>query len=307
MQCTAPDQRARGEKSSPRRSRCHSARRRLTCRSHPSLFPMRSHPPCECSKQLSSRPFSVSVLAPPVQTSNPTRSSPTTWCSSRAGDIVVWGKADPGEIGRASDRTQDGELAVRCQGESGGCHRRQGRQLVGDTAQAESGHRLHPHDKGKNTIESFKNVAVGEVWVCSGQSNMEMSVNGSETPEASQGRRQESRPPPVHRQEAHCRDSPIDDQDDLKHFTKWDVSGPETVGGFSAVAYHFGQKLQKELGVPVGLIHTSWGGTPAEAWTSLEALDAEPSLKHYAEPAAKRALVGKKPLARSRRPRSTTR
>ena len=137
--------------------------------------------------------------------------------------------------------------------------------------------------KGKNTVE-FKNVAVGEVWVCSGQSNMEWSVNAGEDPaKVKEG----AKNPNLRlftvqkRATAH----PITDQGDLKHFGKWAESSPDTVGGFSAVAYHFGQKLQKELGVPVGLIHTSWGGTPAQAWASLEALDANPMLKYYANSA----------------------
>ncbi|MBA4187515.1 MAG: sialate O-acetylesterase [Planctomycetaceae bacterium] len=135
--------------------------------------------------------------------------------------------------------------------------------------------------KGKNTAE-FKNVAVGEVWVCSGQSNMEWSVNAGETPEKV---KEGAKNPNLRLYTVKKRTAPrpIDNQDDLSHFTAWVESSPETVGGFSAVAYHFGQKLQKELDVPVGLIHTSWGGTPAQAWTSLEALDADPSLKYYAE------------------------
>ena len=66
-------------------------------------------------------------------------------------------------------------------------------------------------------------------------------------------------------------------------FTKWFECGPQTVGNFSAVAYFFGRDLQKALNVPVGLIHTSWGGTPAESWTSKASLEAEPSLKYYAD------------------------
>ncbi|HEY1190865.1 MAG TPA: sialate O-acetylesterase, partial [Gemmata sp.] len=137
--------------------------------------------------------------------------------------------------------------------------------------------------KGKNTV-AFKNVAVGEVWVCSGQSNMEWSVNAGETPaKVKEG----AKNPNLRLFTVQKRTAihPIKDQGDLKHFTKWVESAPDTVGGFSAVGYHFGQKLQKELGVPVGLIHSSWGGTPAQAWTSLEALDAEPTLKHYADAA----------------------
>jgi sialate O-acetylesterase len=55
--------------------------------------------------------------------------------------------------------------------------------------------------------------------------------------------------------------------------------GPDTVGGFSGVAYFFGRDLQKALDIPIGLIHTSWGGTIAEAWTPKEALEANPDLK----------------------------
>ena len=53
----------------------------------------------------------------------------------------------------------------------------------------------------------------------------------------------------------------------------------EATAGFSAAAYYFGRELHKQLKVPIGLIHTSWGGTPAEYWTSKEALEALPSLK----------------------------
>ena len=68
---------------------------------------------------------------------------------------------------------------------------------------------------------------------------------------------------------------------------KWAECSPETVAGFSGVAYFFGRDVQKALDVPVGLIHTSWGGTPAEAWTSRGTLEAEPMLKHYVENQAK--------------------
>ena len=142
--------------------------------------------------------------------------------------------------------------------------------------------------KGKNTV-ALKNVAVGEVWVCSGQSNMEWSVNAGETPDKVKegAKHPDLRLFTVQKRTA---PAPITDQADLKHFTKWVESSPETVGSFSAVAYHFGVKLQKELGVPVGLIHTSWGGTPAQAWASAEALAADPMLKYYAD-AAKAAAT----------------
>jgi sialate O-acetylesterase len=199
-------------------------------------------------------------------------------------DVVVWGLAAPGEevqvalerktanegsaVGISTKAEKDGKWSVTLPKQKAG-----------------TGYKLTV--KGKNTVE-FKNVAVGEVWICSGQSNMEWSVNAGETPD----KIKEGATNPNLRLftvKKRTAATPIDDQTDLKHFTTWVESSPDTVGGFSAVAYHFGQKLQKELDVPVGLIHTSWGGTPAQAWTSLEALDAEPSLKYYAD-AARTAL-----------------
>ncbi|TKJ34162.1 MAG: sialate O-acetylesterase [Planctomycetes bacterium B3_Pla] len=121
---------------------------------------------------------------------------------------------------------------------------------------------------GKNEI-TIKNIMAGEVWVCSGQSNMQWSVKASANAE----------------QEIADADYP-----DIRLFTvtrkvaqepqsdcegSWTSCSSETVPGFSAVAYFFGRELHKELGVPIGLIHTSWGGTPAEAWTRHEVLEAE--------------------------------
>jgi sialate O-acetylesterase len=63
----------------------------------------------------------------------------------------------------------------------------------------------------------------------------------------------------------------------------WAVCGPQTVGNFSAVGYFFGRELHQRLNVPVGLIHTSWGGTPAESWTESSALESDPDLRVIAE------------------------
>jgi sialate O-acetylesterase len=191
--------------------------------------------------------------------------------------LNVWGKATPGEAVQVTlERKARGEASAAASGTTAD---KDGKWSVKIPKQkAGTGYTLTIKG-GNNTVE-FKNVAVGEVWICSGQSNMEWSVNAGETPDkVKEGAKNPNlRLFTVQKKTAAM---PMTEQDDLKHFTKWDESAPETIGGFSAVAYHFGQKLQKELGVPVGLIHTSWGGTPCEAWTSLEALDAEPSLIHY--------------------------
>jgi sialate O-acetylesterase len=126
--------------------------------------------------------------------------------------------------------------------------------------------------KGENVVE-IGNILVGEVWVASGQSNMQwpLSLCANASSDIAAAGDSELRLFYVPRVTA---DTP---QSDVN--TNWTCCTPETAAGFSAVAYFFGRDLRKALGVPVGMIHTSWGGTPAEAWTSKEALEARPMLK----------------------------
>jgi sialate O-acetylesterase len=125
---------------------------------------------------------------------------------------------------------------------------------------------------GTNTI-TLKNLLVGEVWVGSGQSNMEFSLKGAAnaTEAIAAANYPKIRLFTVQKKTSH---QPLTDCTG-----KWVECSPATVPGFSAVAYFFGLELHQQLAVPVGLIHTSWGGTPAEAWTSQEALLGEPEFK----------------------------
>ncbi len=120
---------------------------------------------------------------------------------------------------------------------------------------------------GDSTVE-IKNVLVGEVWICSGQSNMEWSVNASANPDqvAAGAADPQLRLFSVPRLTAATPQRTVTGN--------WVECMPETVRPFSAVAYHFGKELRKKLGVPVGLIKTAWGGTVAEAWTAAEVLNA---------------------------------
>ncbi len=118
-----------------------------------------------------------------------------------------------------------------------------------------------------DTLIELKNIMLGEVWVCSGQSNMEFRLNSEksakvEIPVANYPRIR------LFTVERRIARSPVDDCNG-----KWQECSPETVSEFSAVAYFFGKKLYENLNVPIGLIHASWGGTPSEAWTSKEALE----------------------------------
>ena len=202
-------------------------------------------------------------------------------------EVPVWGKADPDEEVTVGLFQGDATGAVQTKADKDG----KWSVKLPKGAKAGTGYTLQI--AGKNKIQ-FKNVAIGEVWICSGQSNMEMAVNSCYDPEKIRAgaKNPNLRLFTVQKRTA---SAPIDDQGDLKHFTKWDECGPETVGGFSAVAYAFGNNIQHSLNVPVGVIHTSWGGTPAEAWTSIPALEAVPELKYYAANAAN-AAKGKQPV-----------
>lgn len=129
---------------------------------------------------------------------------------------------------------------------------------------------------GSNTVE-LTDILFGEVWVCSGQSNMEWPVNASNNRE----------------EEIAAADYP---NIRLFHIPKetsgvpvldvnaqWRPTTPETVRHFSAVAYYFGRHLHKELDVPIGLINTSWGGSRIEPWTPPEGFASVPALTSISE------------------------
>jgi len=122
---------------------------------------------------------------------------------------------------------------------------------------------------GTNTL-TYTDVLVGEVWMCSGQSNMQWSVNRSnhadlEIASANHPQIRLLTVPLVGRQEA---------QDDFEG--QWEICSPETIENFSAVGYFFGRRLNDTLGVPIGLIDNAWGGSSAEAWIPTEMLESDP-------------------------------
>jgi sialate O-acetylesterase len=108
---------------------------------------------------------------------------------------------------------------------------------------------------------AVRDILVGEVWLCSGQSNMEWPVAStlSPTPEILRADHPGIRLFLVPKRLA---DRPLEDVE-----AKWQVCSPKTVGPFSAVAYYFGLELHQKLGVPVGLVESAWGGSDIEPWT----------------------------------------
>jgi sialate O-acetylesterase len=174
----------------------------------------------------------------------------------------VWGKADPGEAvtvtfaGQTKTTTAaaDGAWAVSL-----------------DPVREYGG----PHTltvKGKNEI-AFRDVLVGEVWVCSGQSNMQWAVNQANDPDLEKAA---ARFPQIRFVSV----PQVGLQEPQWNFNgAWQVCSPESVGEFSAVGYFFGRQLHQTLGVPVGLIDNAWGGSAAEAWVKRDKLAAHPVLK----------------------------
>ena len=136
---------------------------------------------------------------------------------------------------------------------------------------------------------TLKNVMSGEVWLCSGQSNMDMPLNGWGTILDHEREIAEADHPGLRLMQVKLNKSltPLDTFDSTGG--GWQQCAPSNIAGFSAAAYFFGRDLNERLGVPVGLIQASWGGTPAEAWMSAEALGRFP---HFGNALA--ALRGEK-------------
>jgi len=127
--------------------------------------------------------------------------------------------------------------------------------------------------KGNNTIV-LSNVLVGEVWICSGQSNMEFTVSNVQNA----AQEMNAADYPMIRQFLVEKDLSASPKTVLKA-GKWEVCNKNTVGSFTAVGYFFAKKLVAELNIPIGIIHTSWGGTCVETWTSREAFESSDEFK----------------------------
>ena len=132
---------------------------------------------------------------------------------------------------------------------------------------------------GRNTI-TISNILIGEVWLCTGQSNMEYPVcrqgDGSWATGMIGANEElaDSDYPEIRLFQAAHQLAPEGEKDDVEG--KWMVCNPADIANFSAVGYVFGKQLHKELGVPVGLIQDVWGGTTIEAWTKMDVMEGNP-------------------------------
>lgn len=178
----------------------------------------------------------------------------------RGENVPVWGTAEPGEAVKVTFAGQMHQTKAD----------KDGKWRVKLSSMKENSKAADLVIAGNNMI-TLKNVLVGEVWVCSGQSNMQWTVSQAANPEQEVAAAKF----PMIRMFNIERETAETPQTDCKG--KWLEANPQNAGNFSAVGYFFGRHLHQELKVPVGLINTSWGGTRVEAWTSMEALKERPS------------------------------
>ncbi|MHC4647163.1 MAG: sialate O-acetylesterase [Planctomycetota bacterium] len=179
----------------------------------------------------------------------------------RGVEAPIWGWAEPGEkvtvrLEKARARTTADE---------------KGKWMV-KIGPLESGGPFEMKVRGRNRIK-LTNIMVGEVWVCSGQSNMQWSVERADNAEQEIAA---ANYPKIRllTVERNTSGQPLDNC-----VGSWSPCSPETVRRFSAVAYFFGRHLNGELNVPIGLINTSWGGTRIEPWTPPVGFASVPALE----------------------------
>ncbi len=214
--------------------------------------------------------LSVTTLAQPVL--------PSVFGShmvlQRQKPVPIWGNAAPGEV-----------VTVQL------------KEAVQTTTATKTGRwqvNLPPMEAGgpfvltvssKSGTVSFTDVLIGEVWLCSGQSNMEWPVSAAKNSRA----------------DIRTATYPQIRQFSVAHTTapqpmtnvagSWAICSPKTVGAFTAVGYYFARDLLTDLNIPIGLLHTSWGGTHVETWTSPQAIGSDAALRPAQERFRNRQLL----------------
>jgi sialate O-acetylesterase len=182
--------------------------------------------------------------------------------------IPVWGWAYPGEVVTVS-LEKDSAVATADA---------LGKWSVKLPARPAGGGPLKITIAGKNKIV-LNDVLMGDVWFASGQSNMELSMQGrANSPVKDSAAEIASADIPEIRLLLVKQAVTVYPLADLKDAAPWQVCTPKTVATFSAIAFLFGREIHDQVKVPIGLIDSTWGGTPAESWTSLDGLASSPVL-----------------------------
>ncbi len=179
--------------------------------------------------------------------------------------IPIWGKAEPGEVVAVSLEGKEAQATADASG----------KWLV-KLPPVPAGGPFELTVKGNNVVV-VQDVAVGEVWIASGQSNMAFQLASTGDTEAVAAAAD-----PMLRLFTVARKAVIEPVDSLAlQGGPWQAATPETARKFSAVGYYFARELREKLKVPVGVIHSSWGATSAQSWTSLSALEGDPAFVVY--------------------------
>ncbi len=191
----------------------------------------------------------------------------------REGAVPVWGWAEPGE--EVTVRIAGQQKSTKANADGKWSTKLEKLTVTGPQTMTV---------KGSNEI-TIHDVLIGEVWLASGQSNMAMMVRGANNAkdEIANAKFPEIRMFTVERKTAETPQAECGGS--------WQVCSPETVASFSATAYFFGRDLHQFLKAPVGLIDASWGGTPIQSWTSLDAQQSLPALAPLMEPWKNRTAV----------------
>ncbi len=180
--------------------------------------------------------------------------------------VPVWG---------TTDQTED--VSVSFAGQNVTAKPADGKWRVELEPLAAGGPHVMTINQGGATVE-IKDILVGEVWICGGQSNMQWTLKQSDggSEAIANSANDKLRLLTVPRNGA--------DTPQTEVMASWSVAGPQTTGDFSGVGYFFGRDLQQALDVPVGLIASNVGGTAAEQWMKQEAIDSHPELKDMSKP-----------------------
>ncbi|MEI6676882.1 MAG: sialate O-acetylesterase [Verrucomicrobiota bacterium] len=166
--------------------------------------------------------------------------------------VRVWGWADVGE-----------DVSVALAGKSAATKADAKGQWALELPALKAGENLELAVKGKNEL-TLKNILMGDIWVCSGQSNMEMGLNGC----LGAGEDIKAADLPKIRRIKFNHAKSGQPEPDAPTATPWQVCTPQTAGGFTAVGFYFAREIQQKTGVPIGIVDSNWGGTRIEPWVS---------------------------------------
>lgn len=215
--------------------------------------------PSECSRRryqsvllavavLTSLPASADVRLPKIFTDN--------MMFQRDQPVRVWGWADPDEA-----------VSVKLSGKTATTKADAVGRWIVEMPALKSGENLDLTVKGRNTL-ALKNILIGDLWVCSGQSNMEMGLNEC------LGHEDDLKTadfPKIRRIKINREQSGVPETD-APAATPWQVCSPTMDASITGVGFYFAREIYQKTGVPIGIIDSNWGGTPIEPWVATEGL-----------------------------------